>query len=154
MRAVMLGLALLAASCGVSAQGPARALPDWMSGYWLSCADGETAENWIGAGRGALLGTNLSGEDGYEFLRIAANAAGQPVYYSMPGGRAPPTEFAMTDHTGQRIVFENAAHDFPKRISYTRDGNVMTARIDGGEGSEQAMEWRFERADADSRCPA
>ena len=55
---------------------------------------------------------------------------------------------------GQRIVFENAAHDFPTRISYARDGDVMTARIDGGEGSEQAMEWRFQRADADSRCPA
>ncbi|MDZ4690878.1 DUF6265 family protein [Terricaulis sp.] len=153
MRALVMGLAVLAASCGVSAQDPSRALPGWMSGYWLSCADGETAENWIGAGRSVLLGTNLS-DGGYEFLRIAANAAGEPVYYSMPGGRAPPTEFVMTSHAGQRIVFENAAHDFPKRISYSRDGDVMTARIDGGEGSEQAMEWRFQRAEADSRCPS
>lgn len=98
-----------------------------------------------------MLGANLSG-GGYEFLRIAANDTGRPVYYSMPEGRSPPTEFAMAAHAGQRIVFENAAHDFPKRIIYAREGDVLTARIDGGEGSEQAMEWRFERADHDARC--
>lgn len=152
MRALVIGLAAFAASCGVSAQDPSRDLPIWMSGYWLSCVDGETAESWMGAGGAALLGTNLNG-GGYEFLRIAPNEAGQPVYYSMPGGRSPPTEFAMTAHAGQRIVFENAAHDFPKRIIYTRNGDVMTARIDAGEGSEQAMEWRFERVAFDARCP-
>lgn len=152
VRALVFGLAALTASCGVSAQDPARELPAWMSGYWLSCADGETVENWIGAGGATLLGTNLNG-GGYEFLRIAANEAGQPVYYSMPGGRAPATAFVMTAHAGERIVFENAAHDFPKRIIYARDGDVLTARIDAGEGSEQAMEWRFERAAFDARCP-
>lgn len=123
-----------------------------MSGYWLSCEGGETAENWIGAGRSMLVGANLS-DGGYEFLRIAPNERGAIVYYSMPGGRAPATEFALTGHAGQRAVFENPEHDFPKRIIYARDGDEMTARIDGGEGSEQAMEWRFQRAEPDARCP-
>jgi hypothetical protein len=148
---MILSAALVLSACGATAQNPDRSMPDWMSGYWLACEGGETAENWIGAGRDMLLGTNLSG-GGYEFLRIAANERGEIVYYSMPGGRSPPTEFVLTGHADQRAVFENPAHDFPKRIIYDRDGDVMVARIDGGEGSVQAMEWRFQRAEPDARC--
>lgn len=149
----MMSAALALAACGATAQNPDRSMPDWMSGYWLACEEGETAENWIGAGRDTLLGANLS-NGGYEFLRIAANANGEIVYYSMPGGRSPPTEFVLTGHAGQRAVFENPAHDFPKRIIYERDGEAMIARIDGGEGSDQSMEWGFQRAAPDTRCPA
>lgn len=152
MRVLVLASAVVLGTCGVAASP--RALPDWMSGYWLSCADGaETVESWIGAGGATLLGGNLSG-GGYEFLRIAENESGQVVYYSMPGGRSPPTEFVMTDNANQRAVFENAAHDFPKRIIYARQGDVLTARIDGGADETQAMEWRFSRAAFDARCPA
>ncbi len=152
MRVLILGAALALSGCGATAQHPDRGMPDWMSGYWLACEGGETAENWIGAGRDTLLGTNLSG-GGYEFLRIAANESGEIVYYSMPGGRSPPTEFTLTAHAAQRAVFENPQHDFPKRIIYERRGDVMNARIHGGEGSEQAMEWPFSRAELDARCP-
>ena len=151
LRFFILGAALALSACGATAQHTDRGAPDWMSGYWLACDGGETVENWIGAGRGTLLGTNLSG-GGYEFLRIAANESGQIIYYAMPGGRAPPTEFALTAHAGQRAVFENPQHDFPKRITYERDNDVMIARIDGGEGSQQSMEWRFQRAELDARC--
>lgn len=154
MRALILALAL--AGCGASTQAPAAASStdglDWMSGYWLACEDGETAENWIGAGRGVLLGTNLS-DGGYEFLRIAPNEAGVFVYYSMPGGRSPPTEFALVSNENQRAVFENLAHDFPQRIIYERADNVMVARIEGViNGSAESMQWDFARAAADSRC--
>lgn len=152
MRVLILGAALALSGCGATAQHPDRGMPDWMSGYWLACEGGETVENWIGAGRDTLLGTNLS-DGGYEFLRIAANGSGDIVYYSMPGGRSPPTEFTLTAHAAQRAVFENRQHDFPKRIIYERRGDVMNARIDGGEGSEQAIEWRFSRAELDARCP-
>lgn len=152
MRVAVLSLLMALGACGATAQAPDRAMPDWMSGYWLACEGGETAENWMGAGRDTLLGTNLNG-GGYEFLRIAANESGRIVYYSMPGGRSPATEFALTSNADQRAVFENPDHDFPKRIIYERDGDVMTARIDGGEGAEQAMEWRFQRAELDARCP-
>lgn len=149
---MILAMAFALSACGVAAQSPPRAMPDWMAGYWLSCADGaQTVESWIGAGGETLLGGNLSA-GGYEFLRISTNESGQIVYYSMPGGRSPPTEFAMTSNTDQRAVFENPTHDFPKRIIYEREGDVMTARIDGGEGESQAMEWRFERAEMDARC--
>jgi len=152
VRFLVLSTLLALSACGATAQNPDRAMPDWMSGYWLACEGGETAETWVGAGRETLVGTNLS-DGGYDFLRIATNEDGQVVYYSMPGGRSPPTEFVLTGHADQRAVFENPVHDFPKRIIYDRDGDVMTARIDGGESSEQSMEWRFARAELDARCP-
>lgn len=143
-------LALAAAGCASVAEARLQDL-DWMSGYWLACEDGETAETWIGAGRGVLLGTNLSG-GGYEFLRIAENEAGEMVYYSMPGGRSPPTPFTLVSNDAQRAVFENLAHDFPQRIIYERDGDVMIARIETASG-DGGMQWRFARAAHDSRCP-
>jgi hypothetical protein len=150
-------LALGASACtfSVSAQAPSNAAPDWIGGYWLSCDGGrETAESWIGAGTGTLLGTNLSG-GGFEFLRIAANEDGGLSYYSMPNGRSPPTAFAMTRNADQRVVFENPQHDFPQRIIYERDGDVMVARIEGPmDGRAESMEWRFRRAEQDAHCPA
>lgn len=153
MRVLILAMVVILSSCGVSAQAPRPAMPDWMSGYWLSCDGGrETAESWIGAGRDKMLGTNLSGE-GFEFLRIAANEEGGLSYYSMPDGRSPATPFAMRENTGRRAVFENLQHDFPQRIIYERDGDVMVARIEGPmNGREQGMEWRFERVAQDTRC--
>jgi len=153
MRALILALALAGcdAASPVVADAPVSGL-DWMSGYWLACEESETAENWIGAGRGVLLGTNLSG-GGYEFLRIAQNEAGAFVYYSMPGGRSPPTEFTLVSNENQRAVFENPAHDFPQRIIYERAGDAMSARIEGPiDGRTESMEWDFSRAEFDARC--
>jgi hypothetical protein len=154
LAAVVLALSAGACTSSVSAQAQNGAAPSWMSGYWLSCDDGrETAESWIGAGTGTLLGTNLSG-GGFEFLRIAANDAGGLSYYSMPNGASPPTPFAMRSNADQRAVFENPQHDFPQRIVYERDGDVMVARIEGPmNGRTESMEWRFRRAEQDTHCP-
>lgn len=112
------------------------------------------AENWIGAGAGTLLGTNLTrGEQtGFEFLRIAANTSGGYSYYSMPGGRSPPTEFAMVSLERERAVFENLAHDFPQRIVYERNDDALHARIESADAS-QGMDWNFRRAEVDAVCP-
>lgn len=146
-----IALALTLSGCASAAAQVGRT-PDWLSGYWLSCEGGvETAESWIGAGRGVLLGGNLT-RGGYEFLRIAGNESGGLSFFSMPNGRAPPTEFVMTAHAGQRAVFEQPAHDFPQRILYWREGDALHARIETMSG-ENAMSWRFRRARVDETCP-
>lgn len=150
MRALI--LAAVAAGCGATAQAPQTDL-DWISGYWLACESGETAESWIGAGRGVLLGANLS-RSGFEFLRIAENEEGRLTYYAMPNGRSPPTPFELVSNVDQRAVFENPAHDFPQRIIYERNGDVMVARVEGqADGRNDGIEWRFSRAAPDARCP-
>ena len=41
-------------------------------------------------------------------------------------------------------MFENAAHDFPQRVLYWREGEFLKARIEGTlKGKERAQEWRF-----------
>lgn len=158
MKWMAAGLALGLAACATApAPETHSGAPDWLSGYWLSCAEGaETAENWIGAGRGVLLGTNITRgrRIQFEFLRIAPNGDAVLTYYSMPNGRAPPTEFTLIRQEPRRVVFENAAHDFPQRIIYARDGSALHARIEGEiDGRAESMEWRFRRARADEACP-
>lgn len=44
------------------------------------------------------------------------------------------------------LNFENLQHDFPKRITYKSNGaNMLNAKVDGGEGSLQILEFTFER---------
>lgn len=154
MRAVILAVAL--GACATAPTAPSSGAPDWLSGYWLSCeGDTETAENWIGAGRGVLLGTNITRgrRINYEFLRIAPNGDGVLTYYSMPNGRAPATEFVLIVQEPTRVVFENSTHDFPQRIIYAREGDRLMARIEGQmDGRAESMAWSFRRARADATC--
>jgi len=73
----------------------------------------------------------------FEFLRIEQRDDG--IYYvAQPNGQCPATDFKLTRATGQQAVFENPAHDFPKRIIYKKLGDdSLTATIDGGEGTKE-----------------
>ena len=142
---------LLFASCAAMAQpAPARVSSlAWMTGTWTQSSEREmVSESWLGPANGLMVATNLStwpsGKKTFEFLRIADTADGFS-YYASPGGR-PPVEFKMTELTGQRVVFENPAHDFPRRILYWRDGEALMARTEGTMRGEPATEeWRFQR---------
>jgi hypothetical protein len=121
-------------------------IPDlaWMAGSWTTGAGRQTIEeHWVEPASNALIGVGRTLADGrmvfFEFLRIEAKADGI-VYIAQPGG-APPTEFRLTKWDGRTAMFENPQHDFPKRISYTKnDDGSMTARIDGGEGVQQGAQ--------------
>ena len=44
------------------------------------------------------------------------------------------------------VVFENPEHDYPQRILYLRDGDELTARIEGTAGGvEKSSEWTWTR---------
>ena len=133
------------------AQQPARvASLEWMTGTWVQVrADEKVRETWLGPGNGLMVGANLTtrGEarKTFEFLRVADTAEGFS-YLASPGGRHPATEFKLKEQGERRVVFENAAHDFPQRILYWRDGDTLVARIEGTiQGKERQMEWRFTR---------
>lgn len=76
--------------------------------------------------------TTAKGRQLFEYLRIEARADG--IYYvAQPGGRSP-TEFRLVDSGTHRARFTNPAHDFPRGIEYTREGNTLRAHLDGVEG--------------------
>jgi hypothetical protein len=143
-------LAALAFATSALAQTPTAADLAWMAGSWAHEKPGErVSEAWLGPGNGMLVGVNLttwtSGRKTFEFLRIVDTPAG-PAYLASPGGRAP-VEFKLKEAGEKRVVFENAAHDFPQRILYWREGDTLVARIEGTiREKARSEEWRFVRA--------
>lgn len=80
----------------------------------------------------------------WESMQILPDAQGRPVFWAWPRG-APRSAFPMVSSTATEIVFANAAHDYPQRIRYWREGAALNAEIsliDGGK----PMRWRFERS--------
>jgi hypothetical protein len=54
-----------------------------------------------------------------------------------PNANCPQTDFKLTRLARQEVVFENPAHDYPKRVIYRKnsDGSLV-ASIDAGEGTK------------------
>jgi hypothetical protein len=81
-----------------------------------------------------------------EHLRIE-RMGGEVFYVAKPGENPLPTSFKLIEANGTRFVFENAGHDFPQRIIYTRlaDGGLL-ARIEGVmDGQARGIDFRFAR---------
>jgi uncharacterized protein YbjT (DUF2867 family) len=110
---------------------------DWMTGHWRS-GDGE--ELWLAPRGGLMLGLNREVRAGrpaaFEYLRIEARADGALVYLASPGGRDA-TPFRLTTLGPRRAVFTNPSHDFPKILTYWREGETLRARADGVEGGKR-----------------
>ncbi|MFK0300407.1 DUF6265 family protein [Brevundimonas sp. NPDC090276] len=139
---------------------PVSPAPDlsWMAGYWLDCSGGrEASETWSDPRAGLLVGhtvTVRNGRSGFEFARIGPVPEGGLAYVAQPGGAAP-TRFRLVESGPQRVVFANPANDFPHRILYQREGDVLTARIEGADDDEtRSAEWTFNKAPLNARCPS
>lgn len=151
-------LCVVATAASAQVSAPARPGPPsatvaqlaWLAGSWASDAADPVAqeEHWTSPRGGAMVGMNrtVKGDRmvAFEFLRIQEQN-GTLVYLASPGGR-PPTTFTLAELGEDRVVFENPAHDFPQRVSYTRAGDRLTARIVGTqEGRARSMEWTWTR---------
>ncbi|MBK1968580.1 MULTISPECIES: DUF6265 family protein [Brevundimonas] len=129
----------------------------WLAGYWLDCSDGrEASETWSDPRAGLIVGHSVTvrnGRSGFESARIAPLKDGGLAYFAQPDG-APATPFRLIDSGPQRAVFANPDNDFPHRIIYDRAGDVLTARIEGADDDEnRSVQWRFNRAELNARCP-
>jgi hypothetical protein len=154
----VLVLVAAATPCVAQAQQPEQPLAalGFMAGCWRGDAgvDRSIEEQWTAADSDVMLATTRYLDDNtgrtraWEFSRIVADSAGitlLPAPLGTAEGR-----FRMTPSPAGEARFEDPAHDFPKRIIYRLlDERTLAVRIDGGEGSQQAMELRMERAS----CP-
>lgn len=145
MRMMAAALAML-----LAAASPAASVDDlgWLAGDWVSETDGRWTEERWAAPRGAMMiGYSRSGRGDalreFEFLRIAADAGGGLAYIAMPQGGTP-VAFPLVRREGMRATFENAAHDYPQRIEYVREGEVLTATISAIDGAK-ARRWTYRR---------
>ena len=145
-RALRLAVVLVIASSFFVATAGADELEQlgFLAGAWTS--GGQIVEYWMPPLRGLMVGINRAPEgDGtpfFEYLRIEQRADGA-VLIASPNGRGT-TEFALTEISGSKAVFENPEHDFPQKITYTRTGDVLEAEVGGphaGEWSASTLRW-------------
>jgi hypothetical protein len=140
------GLALL-----LMGQAPPQTRVDdlaWMSGRWLTGDGGRwTEEIWAGPRGGTLMGFSWTGEGSniseYEYLRVQAGEDDEVIYLAQPGG-GPGVGFHLVQADATSATFENPTHDFPQRIRYRREGDVMVATISRLDGSN-ALSWTYRR---------
>jgi len=126
----------------------------WLEGHWCG-ENGSVAseEIWSGNAQGLAVGLHkdlvANGQATFEFMRITVDGS-RATFRAQPGG-GPETAFASSHAERRAIVFENAAHDYPKRVGYRRTGDdTLEAWIDGGEGTE-ASRWKWQRCRASPR---
>ena len=132
-------LAALALATTLTAPALAGDL-DFMTGHWTSGPGRQvTEEIWTDGNGGLFLGVNRTLVDGqaraFEYLRIAYNDEGEGEYCAQPNG-GPATCFQLVETGDGFAVFENAEHDFPQRIRYSRDADTMTATISDMSGEQ------------------
>jgi len=139
----------------VTAGSPRLAQLGWLAGAW-SGDDGGTLneEVWLAPAGGLMLAVHRDTAGGkatgFEFLRIEQDGDAV-VYRAMPEGR-PATDFRRVAQGPSCIVFENPQHEFPRRILYWREGQVLHARIEGTrQAKPAAREWVWSSAHASTR---
>ena len=152
MKTVSTGLLFLALVMATAQEKAARAASlqqlGWMSGSWSTTnGPAEIEEHWTTPAGDTMVGmgrTVINGKTRYfEYLRLVQKADG--IYYIAQPKGAPPTEFKLVKLSGNEAVFENLAHDFPKRILYRKeDDGGLSARIEGTpEQKKMEEEYRY-----------
>lgn len=130
---------------------------DWLAGHWCG-QNGRTfnEETWLPERGGVLIGMHRDTREGkaigFEFMRIARRE-GAWTFFGQPNGAAA-VPFAASAVTGERAVFANPAHDFPRRVIYRRvDADTLHARVDDGGDDGRKLEWTWTR-DCEPDAPA
>lgn len=138
--------AALIASAPLQAGPAEEGLPGFMAGTWMM-EDGASwsDELWSDAKGGLMLGMARSGFGGqvrsWESSRIERKADGTISLFAQPrGGEA--TEFKQALRSADAVEFTNPAHDYPQRIRYWRQGQLLMAEISRLDGSD-AVRWNY-----------
>ena len=148
---VAIALTTLVMPGNMTAQNPATPSPSmlhtiselgWISGDWQTAPGGraQIEEHWTQPAGGSMLGMSRTVLGirtlEFEYLRLEQRSDG--IYYvAHPKARCPGTDFKLTSVTTSEAVFENPAHDFPKRVIYRKTAaGGLVASIDAGEGTK------------------
>ena len=114
---------------------------EWLVGKWnrTNAKEDQTGvENWTKVSPVKLSGSGITLKGGdtifSETLQIIVR--NDRIYYVADvEENTEPVYFECTEITGKGIVFENEAHDFPKKITYTLTGNQLKVVVSGNKKS-------------------
>ncbi len=156
-------LGLVAALLGFGWSAAAGAACDslasahWLPGSWESAsAKSITVETWrratdttfegLGERRSAETGETVSSES----LRLV-EMEGEVFYLAKVAHNPWPVPFRLVVCDDDRLVFENAGHDFPTRLVYRREGEAgLTVEVSGADGEGFSLRFKRKRAPGES----
>jgi hypothetical protein len=138
----------------VAQQTQVPEMPAWMAGCWEMRSEDRWAEEcWTIPRGGMMLGSGRAGTGdevaSWETMRIAlavpdGEGAVLPMaFVAAPGGTGW-TTFGWSPGSDEGVTFRNAANEFPQRVRYWREGELLNAEISLEDGS-QAIRWTFRR---------
>ena len=142
---LMAGALALALAGAIPVAAQAQDMPGWMAGCWEMREEGGrwAEECWTIPRGGLMLGSGRAGTGGevgsFEFMRIELGEDGM-TFLASPGGNGWTAFAAGSAASG--VSFIKPDHDYPQRISYWREGDLLKARVSLLDGSE-AEEWTF-----------
>ncbi|MFD1189300.1 DUF6265 family protein [Phenylobacterium conjunctum] len=147
MRFLLAGAAALslAASTGWAAE-PTDPLA-WYDGTWCTpVGPRQICERWGPPMAGLKVGTSQAVKDGktVEIELVTIDISGPKAQVQVAINGRPPIPFAETARTATSMTFENPNHDYPQRIRYWREGELLKAEISMLDGS-RANGWSFTR---------
>lgn len=146
-RQFLLVLAALSGSLSSAARAADDAgLPGFMAGTWMMEDGAEWSDElWTDVKGNIMLGVSRSGFGTevkvWELARIERKPDGSISFFAQPNGRAP-TEFRQALRSADSVEFANPANDFPQRIRYWRQGQLLMAEISKLDGSD-AVRWNY-----------
>ncbi|MBV6641058.1 MAG: hypothetical protein KI791_10075 [Cyclobacteriaceae bacterium] len=115
----------------------------WLEGRWDRTdvqGNAQAFETWsIGPGDDLMgLGVMLDDTDTVFVERLTITKRRGNLYYvAEVAQNAEPTYFKITSIGNNSFVCENEAHDFPKKISYSLDSDILTVVISGNSRSRK-----------------
>lgn len=138
---------------GVPAGAAAQELPAWLEGCWQMQAGERWADEcWMAPRGGVMLGVGRSGSGdeptGWEAMQITLEPAAireqatpTMTFWAAPNGTGR-TPFAWTPSELPGVTFVNSGNDYPQRVRYWRDGDMLKAEISLADGS-RAVRYTF-----------
>jgi hypothetical protein len=151
MKKIILFLSAIAilASCkrGKEAKAPEIEKAAWLVGNWENKSpEGNLSEIWTKENDSVYHGQSyfVKSKDTLHFETISLTQVGDAVYYTptvigQNGNK--PVVFKMTLMADRQMVFENPAHDYPQKITYTKITNdSLVASISGIQQGKPSSE--------------
>ena len=147
---LLIAIAVLAVTQAPAPAAPAVKDVGWIAGCWeFTRNDRHVLEQWMPVEGETMLGMSRTVAGGktteWEFLMIRSGVKGLE-YVAKPSGQ-PEAIFTAATASANDVTFENPAHDFPKKISYKRDGDSLVAAIEGPmSGRTRRIEFPYRKA--------
>ena len=137
------------------AQQPAK--QNWpgqkITGTWLmTTKKGTIGETWekVDENYCQSKGFIIKGKDTIITERVALRKTAEGVFYTSTvedQNNKQPVAFKLSTASSNIFIFENPAHDFPKRIVYEFTGNnTLHAYIDDGTNGKNRQDYYYKKA--------